>query len=217
MKTLNFKTSQQGYILGQKGEIENITYSDYLREFGGDETTTPRGIAPRLFIDGKDVMTYGIRGNNLATYKVCDTKKEAKNILLLNWEFNASENWDAPKFFPTKQALMEDLAGLHGRSIVVLKRYFRILDSRKNAFLKAKKEMQELKDAQPISTRDMIVNFINENKQLVDVLKAELDFLKLVNNQSDWQVKANALVQKVSNNDFRVLNWKEIYNLIKEK
>jgi hypothetical protein len=61
-----------------------------------------------------------------------------------------------------------------------------------------------------------MLNFIKENKKEILVLLRELDALKLENNQNEWQVKANSLVQKVSNNDFRVLKWKEVYNLVRK-
>lgn len=40
---------QNGFIIVENA-IETITYRDYLRQFGGDKTTTPGGIAPRLHI-----------------------------------------------------------------------------------------------------------------------------------------------------------------------
>jgi hypothetical protein len=57
---------------------------------------------------------------------------------------------------------------------------------------------------------------VRDNKNEISVLLTELDVLKLANNQSEWQIKANSLIQRVSNNDFRVLKWTEIYNLIRE-
>jgi len=60
-----------------------------------------------------------------------------------------------------------------------------------------------------------MIEYISNNEAFVWQSLKELDELKEAGDKSQWQVKANALVQKVSNNDFRVLNWKEIYNLIK--
>ena len=38
-----------GYIVIGR-EVKEITYSEYLSEYGGDETTSPNGIAPRMHI-----------------------------------------------------------------------------------------------------------------------------------------------------------------------
>lgn len=53
------------------------------------------------------------------------------------------------------------------------------------------------------------------NKEMVQTTLKELNGLKGVENKELWQVKANSLVQKVCNNDFRTLNWKEVYNFTK--
>ena len=53
-------------------------------------------------------------------------------------------------------------------------------------------------------------------KYIKEVL-IELEALKDAENKELWQIKANSLIQRVSNNDFRILKWKEIYNLIREK
>lgn len=34
----------------ERGSIEKCTYAQFVREFGGDETTTPLGVAPRKFV-----------------------------------------------------------------------------------------------------------------------------------------------------------------------
>ena len=73
---LNFKTSQKGYVL-INGKIEKYTYSDFLREFGSDETTTCKGVAPRLYVTGNTLMTWGIRGNNHAFYASFKNKRYA--------------------------------------------------------------------------------------------------------------------------------------------
>ena len=212
------KTSQKCYVL-INGEIESIKYSEYLREYGADETTTGRGVAPRLYIDGNTVMTWGVGGNNHKVYSYCKNKTEANNLRYSIWQSNVSDNWDAPRFFTTKKDLFEDTAYYNNKGIEVVKRYFRIKDAQHKAFLIIKEEEKQRKlgyDKRPSFSKDAMLNFIKENKEDINILKAELDVLKAFNKQSDWQVKANALVQKVSNNDFRVLKWKEIYNLIRE-
>ena len=218
MGNLNFKPSQKGYILVE-GEIQNTTYLGYLRDYGADETTTGRGVAPRLYVDGKTVMTWGVRGNNHRVYSYCKNKTEAKELLYSIWESNVLDNWDAPRFFTTKKDLFVDIADGQNREVKVIKRYFKIKDAQYKAFLITKEEEKQRKlgyDKRPSFSKDSMLNFIKENKKEISVLLTELDTLKLENNQGEWQVKANALVQRVSNNDFRVLKWKEIYNLTRE-
>jgi hypothetical protein len=38
--------------------IEEMTYGEYCREYGGDETTSPRGIVPRMHVRPKDGDVY---------------------------------------------------------------------------------------------------------------------------------------------------------------
>ena len=63
----------------------------------------------------------------------------------------------------------------------------------------------------------MMINFIKNNREMVQSSLKELNELKNAENKQEWQTKANALIQKVSNNDFRVLKWEEIYELIKKE
>ena len=72
-------------------------------------------------------------------------------------------------------------------------------------------------DNRPSFTKEMMLDFIKNNREMISESLAELDQLKIEEKKDFWQVKANALIQKVSNNDFRFLNWKEIYNLIKSQ
>lgn len=208
---LNFKTSQKGYVL-INGKIENYTYSEYLIEFGSDETTTPIGVAPRLYVDGNSIMTWGCTGNRHAFYASFTNKREATAALYEIWENYISEkNWDAPRFFTKKNDLFEDLSDCHGKETKVIKRYFIMQDSR----IERAKIAKIKHDNRPSFTKQMMINFINSNREMVNESLKELEELKAEGKKEVWQVKANALVQKVSNNDFRVLNWKEIYNLIK--
>lgn len=83
--------------------------------------------------------------------------------------------------------------------------------------LKKEAEKQELntKINRQFFSIDMMILFIKSNSEMVIETLKELDELKSKNDKTNWQIKANSLVQKVSNNDFRYLNWKEIYNLIR--
>lgn len=83
------------------------------------------------------------------------------------------------------------------------------------------KKLQELKaakikiDERPLFTEEKLKDFLFENKEFVQEKLKELDELKKQGEKEQWQVKTNALIQQISNNDFRVLKWKEIYKLIR--
>lgn len=84
------------------------------------------------------------------------------------------------------------------------------------------KKLQEVKatknkiDERPLFTVEMMIEYLSKNREIVQEKLKEIDQLKASGNKEDWQVKANALIQQVSNNDFRVLKWSEIYRLIRE-
>lgn len=212
MENLNFKLSKQGYILNSRDNIEKLSYQDYLRDFGADETTTGRGVAPRLYVDGNTLMTWGISGNNHKVYAYCKNKTQAKELLHSIWGGNVSDNWDAPRFFTKKVDLFQDLAECHQKNILIIKRYFKIQES-----MAEKLRLSKIKnDNRESFTVDMMIDFVNDNKIHIKETLIELEALKDAENKELWQIKANSLVQRVSNNDFRVLRWKEIYNLIRE-
>ena len=62
-----------------------------------------------------------------------------------------------------------------------------------------------------------VKDFINSNKSLIDEKLAELDVLKANNNQSEWHIKANALVQMVCKNDFQFIKWNDVYSMLRGK
>ncbi len=76
--------------------------------------------------------------------------------------------------------------------------------------------LREKIDNRPSFTKEMMVDYILQNKVIIQEKLQELDKLKNDEEKEKWQVKANALIQQVSNNDFRLLKWKEIYTLIRE-
>lgn len=209
---MNHRLTHNGYIFNHKGEIEQIKYRDYLREFGGDETTTPRGVAPRLYVDGNTIFTWGVNGNNHAIYRIFDNKREATKNLYEIWEgYIENYNWDAPRFFGTKKELFEDLSELTFKDVKVIKRYFSIVSAQKEKLRQSKIKH----DNRPLTTIQMMADYIQSNKEMVQASLNELNELKKAENKELWQVKANSLVQKVCNNDFRTLNWKEVYNFTK--
>ena len=59
-----------------------------------------------------------------------------------------------------------------------------------------------------------IVEFIKNNQEMITEKISELDNLRAIGDKENWHIKANALVQTVCNNDFRI-GWKKIYELIK--
>lgn len=126
------KLKTKGFYLNYKGEIEEVKYKDYLHEFGSDETTTPNGVAPRLFLKGKKVMSWGVRGNNLKEYAVLESKKDAKKTLYQCWANNVEEECNVPQFYLTKDDLYEDLSQHHDTTKEVIERYFNILFSEAN-------------------------------------------------------------------------------------
>ncbi len=62
-----------------------------------------------------------------------------------------------------------------------------------------------------------VKDFINSNKELVNEKLAELDVLKSENNQPQWHIKANALVQMVCKNDFQFIKWNDVYSMLRGK
>ncbi len=65
-------------------------------------------------------------------------------------------------------------------------------------------------------TEKLLLEYLSDNYNSVQDKLRELDQLKASGKKGDWQVKTNALIQQVSNNDFRVMKWSEIYKLIRE-
>ena len=211
MENLN----KHGYILNDKNGIEKLTYKEYLESYGADETTTPKGVAPRLFIDGCKgawgISSWGVRGNNLHQYSApFKTKKEAKNLLYECFKnYIENYNWDAPRFFWVKKDLYEDLSAVHQRDEKIIKRYFKILEAKRENLRLSKIKY----DNRPLFTKEMMLDYMEDNQNMIKESLEKLDALKDNDKKELWQVKANALIQKISNNDFRALKWKEIYNL----
>ena len=85
------------------------------------------------------------------------------------------------------------------------------------------KKLQEVKaaknkiDERPLFTVEMMMEYLSKNREIVQEKLKEIDQLKASEKKEDWQVKTNALIQQVSNNDFRVLKWKEIYKVIRNE
>lgn len=206
--------SKIGFIVDSKLNIESLTYGEYLTTYGSDETTTRNGVAPRLYVDGKKIMTWGVRGNNHAIYQVCKNNREAKKALLEIWENNIENECNAPRFFSTKTELYADLAESLDRNLAVIKRYFRLVNAlAKKQAVRLAEEKKALESKKLVDKKQILL-FIENNKEFVQREIAELKELKSQGRQHEWHVKANALVQKASGNDFRALKWKDIYSII---
>lgn len=52
----NMEDNSIVYIVNYYGEPEEITWREFVYIAGADETTTPRGVAPRLFVEGVNVV-----------------------------------------------------------------------------------------------------------------------------------------------------------------
>ena len=201
-----------GYILNDEGDIERLTYQQYLNDFGTDETTTPRGIGSRLFLDGKTLCTWGVGGNNYKRLKTYPTISAAKKELYEQKEAYVESDWNCRRFFTTKAELYKDLSERYQKPIAVIKRYFRYQKYLDN-------QIQLIRDRfakTQMCNEDDIKQYVKQNLHEVKVQLTELDKLKKIGNKELWQVKANSLVQKVSKNDFRYLKWSKIYKLIRE-
>ena len=79
---------------------------------------------------------------------------------------------------------------------------------------RALNDQKLIQEAKKTQSEIRIIEFIKENRDLVEMQKAKLMELKANNDKENWQIIANALVQMVCKNDFS-LGWSNIYTLIK--
>lgn len=103
------------------GEVEDMSYEDYLNEYGKDETTTPHGIGDRMHIreveddEGNaiewQVWTWGVGGNHPAFSGTSfETEEEAEMYSFERKEWwIAEKNWDAPRWFDSEKEAEEDI------------------------------------------------------------------------------------------------------------
>lgn len=71
-------------------------------------------------------------------------------------------------------------------------------------------------NSEPLFTEKLLLEYLSDNYDNIQDKLKELDQLKASGKKGDWQVKTNALIKQVSNNDFRVLKWGDIYRLIRK-
>lgn len=127
------KWNEKVFVINNNNKPELMTYGEYVREFGGDETTSPRGVEPRIHIREKDysgyveneageevfqedikyqVWSWGTGGNHPSfTGAEFDTKEEAENDVYEHFEYNAqNHNDNAPGYYSTEEEAEAEIA-----------------------------------------------------------------------------------------------------------
>jgi hypothetical protein len=227
MKNFDFQEAQQKeiYILTSKGEIEKTNLYDFVMSFAY-ETTSPQGVEPRLHIRQNEddntfeVWTWGVRGQNLREIGSGLTEEEAidwiySSVYCTDFEYSSKSTI----YFESEEDAENDLAERFSEenniSIETAKHILRKEKIVSNIKQERNRLLREKIDNRPSFTREMMVEYILNNKEIIQEKMKELDTLKKAEEKDKWQVKTNALIQQVSNNDFRLLKWKEIYTLIR--
>ena len=95
------------YYRNDNGDIEQCTYAEFVREFGGDETTTPNGVAPRKFVreigNGTfDVMEWRKHRIGCDTLSNHATEEEAEQELFEYWESYMNDSDQTPYYTADK-------------------------------------------------------------------------------------------------------------------
>jgi hypothetical protein len=67
-----------------------------------DETTTPHGIAPRMYVERNELRTWGAGGNNETLVFEFKTNEQAEHALLLCHLYDLENHCDAPNVFYTR-------------------------------------------------------------------------------------------------------------------
>lgn len=245
----------------KNNEVEESNLYDFVME-SVDETTSPRGVAPRLFYERETmegyvshlntkesisvdafenltdkeqfcyffheeafenfrIYTWGVNGNNRKSLGYnFDTEEEAEDYLfnyVYDYDFQGDCNRSTYYHNSEAEAINEVLENYCDEFDISL-------ETANSIYLKQQKinarriELEELRKSNFLNSKERskedMISFINENKDLIELKKKELADLKASDDKENWQIKANALVQIVSKNDFRCLKWKEIYTLI---
>ena len=160
----------------------------------------------------KNFFNYSFKGDG-KYYTVEQGSKHYNNTLFTNFYNKNAECIDV-----LKTGNDAPRGGRTGNFVIVMfnenfyKKWQFALDIFENE-KKVKEDFEYNKESIKEASKLAILDFIKENQELVTNKKNELDVLKAEGNKVVWQIKANALVQMVSKNDFS-LGWKEIYTLI---
>lgn len=95
------------YTVGESG-IEEHELGDIATQYA-DMATTPHGIAPRMYVEGTDLRTWGTGGSNEALVNQFKTSEQAQHALLLCHLYDLDNNVDAPLVFFSR----EDAEAVH--------------------------------------------------------------------------------------------------------
>jgi hypothetical protein len=123
----------------KKREVYTTTLKEYLRQYGADETTTPRGIGPRIHIrpkmvdfDGQgnevykyEIWSWGPSGNNPRFIGEEFEKEEEAELALYDYyyDYTINKNWNSPMFWLTNEEATEGLADQLGKPVALINRY----------------------------------------------------------------------------------------------
>lgn len=193
------------------GEIESLTYADYLSQFCSDETTTPKGVAPRLHIRETDenfeLWTWGIGGNNPHRLETFTTEEEATKVIYESWECSFQQMCDIPLFYDDENSLYEELAISFDKPTEVVRRFFAFKTIKDRRDQEAKKQrahekiiLQKEIEAEAdkiIPDFDFVqtISYINDNPELYageeksNALR--IAFLSLLHRQNYGFIKTN--------------------------
>lgn len=260
MKNSKQLAEETTIFIVNKNLIEETNLYDFVM-ISEDETTSPRGVAPRIFYEKNEqilyrfidnividefdyeelndedrkfytietnewfeMRTWGCTGNREKSlgYRF-DTEEEAQNFIyegIYNFDFQGDCNRRTYYHLTYEDALnevIENYCDEFDISQETAKHIYRkelIL-----AELKIEKyKLTKIKsDNRPLISIGEMENYIEQNRYKIQEKIILLNQLKESNNKEIWQKEANSLIMQVANNDFRTLNWKEIYSLIKSK
>jgi hypothetical protein len=78
--------------------IEEHDLESLSREYA-DETTTPQGVAPRMYVEDNELRTWGCGGNNEALVEQFETSEQAEHALMLSYLYDLEHDVNAPTVF----------------------------------------------------------------------------------------------------------------------
>jgi hypothetical protein len=81
--------------------VEPHTWGDLVSE-SPEMTTTPHGIAPRYYVDGTALRSWGYGGNNDGVIAEFETAEQAAHALLLCHLYDFQRDENAPTIFDSR-------------------------------------------------------------------------------------------------------------------
>jgi len=88
------------YWVSPEGEIEQGTFRSLVEQYI-DETTTPRGVAPRYHRRGREIWSWGPGGNFPHRAAIFDSEEEAEIGLWANHIYDYETAHDSPIAYDT--------------------------------------------------------------------------------------------------------------------